>query len=36
MQVDTPLGNTLPDMAVTVVLCLIVEAAARGIHKAKH
>jgi putative hydroxymethylpyrimidine transporter CytX len=36
MQVDTPVGNTLPDMAVTVVLCLIVEAAARGIHKAKH
>ena len=25
MQVDTPVGNTLPDMVVTVILCLIVE-----------
>lgn len=24
MQVDTPVGNTLPDMAITIVLCLIV------------
>ena len=28
MQVDTPVGNTLPDMVITVVLCLIVEKAA--------
>jgi purine-cytosine permease-like protein len=35
MQVDTPVGNTLPDMAITVVLCLVSEAAARGIHAAK-
>ena len=26
MGVDTPVGNTLPDMAVTVILCLIVNA----------
>lgn len=25
MQVNTPVGNTLPDMVITVVLCLIVE-----------
>ena len=25
MQVDTPVGNTLPDMVITVILCLIVE-----------
>jgi putative hydroxymethylpyrimidine transporter CytX len=36
MHVDTPVGNTLPDMAVTVVLCLAVEAAARGIHRTKN
>jgi putative hydroxymethylpyrimidine transporter CytX len=35
MQVDTPVGNTLPDMAITIVICLIVEAVARGIHKTK-
>ena len=28
MGVDTPVGNTLPDMAFTVILCLIVNAAA--------
>lgn len=27
MRVDTPVGNTLPDMAVTILLCLIVNAA---------
>ena len=26
MRVDTPVGNTLPDMAVTIALCLIVHA----------
>lgn len=31
MHVDTPVGNTLPDMAITIVLCLIVEKiASRG------
>lgn len=31
MQVDTPVGNTLPDMAITIVLCLIVgKIASRG------
>ena len=34
MQVDTPVGNTLPDMVVTVILCLIVEKAA-GVVKSK-
>ncbi len=28
MRVDTPVGNTLPDMLLTVVLCLIVNKAA--------
>ena len=31
MQVDTPVGNTLPDMVVTVILCLIVEKAAGAV-----
>ena len=31
MHVDTPLGNTLPDMVITVVLCLIVEKAAGAV-----
>ena len=31
MQVDTPVGNTLPDMVITVILCLIVEKL-RGHH----
>ena len=26
MTVDIPVGNTLPDMAVVIVLCLIAEA----------
>ncbi len=31
MHVDTPVGNTLPDMAITIVLCLIVgKIASRG------
>lgn len=31
MHVDTPVGNTLPDMAITIVLCLIVgKFASRG------
>jgi len=29
--VDTPVGNTLPDMVVTVILCLIVEKAAGAV-----
>ena len=35
MQVDTPVGNTLPDMVVTVILCLIVEKAAGASHNRK-
>jgi hypothetical protein len=35
MQVDTPIGNTLPDMAITVVICLACELVARGIHNAQ-
>ena len=35
MQVDTPVGNTLPDMVITVVLCLIVEKAAGASHNRK-
>lgn len=31
MQVDTPVGNTLPDMAITILLCLIADQiASRG------
>ena len=26
MRVDTPVGNTLPDMVLTILLCLIVSA----------
>ena len=33
MLVDTPLGNTLPDMVITVVLCLIVEKVAEAMRK---
>ena len=33
MHVDTPLGNTLPDMVITVVLCLIVEKVAEAMRK---
>ena len=31
MQVDTPVGNTLPDMVITVVLCVIVEKIAEAV-----
>ncbi len=31
MQVDTPVGNTLPDMIITVILCLIVDKVAGAI-----
>lgn len=34
MQVDTPVGNTLPDMVITVVLCVVVEKIADAV-KAK-
>ena len=30
MKVDTPVGNTLPDMAITILLCLIADKIARG------
>ena len=30
MQVDTPVGNTLPDMAITILLCLIADKIASG------
>ena len=33
MQVDTPVGNTLPDMVITIVLCLIVEKVAEAVQK---
>ncbi len=35
MQVDTPVGNTLPDMVITVILCLIVEKSCGGITQQK-
>lgn len=35
MRVDTPVGNTLPDMVITIVLCLIVEAVAKAVKKQK-
>ena len=28
MTVDIPLGNTLPDMVVVIILCLVIDAAA--------
>lgn len=31
MHVDTPVGNTLPDMVITVILCLIVEKVAEAV-----
>lgn len=31
MQVDTPVGNTLPDMVITVVLCVVVEKIAGAV-----
>lgn len=33
MHVDTPVGNTLPDMVVTIIICLIVEKAAQAMKK---
>lgn len=30
MKVDTPVGNTLPDMAITILLCLIADKIASG------
>ncbi len=30
MHVDTPVGNTLPDMVITVILCVVVGKAGRG------
>lgn len=30
MRVDTPVGNTLPDMAITALLCVLVNLIARG------
>ena len=36
MHVDTPVGNTLPDMVITIVLCLIVEKIAKAILKNKY
>ena len=35
MKVDLPVGNTLPDMVITVILCLIVEKAAGASHNRK-
>ena len=31
MQVDTPVGNTLPDMVITVVFCVVVEKIAEAV-----
>ena len=33
MGIDTPVGNTLPDMALTILLCLIVNAVTGGLRK---
>lgn len=35
MSVDTPVGNTLPDMVITIVLCLIVNAVMKAVQKQK-
>ena len=35
MKVDTPVGNTLPDMVITIVLCLIVNAVMKEVQKQK-
>lgn len=35
MHIDTPVGNTLPDMVVTVILCVIVEKVAEAVKKTK-
>ena len=31
MHVDTPVGNTLPDMVITVIVCVIVEKIAAAV-----
>ena len=33
MHIDTPVGNTLPDMVVTVILCVIVEKVVEAVKK---
>ena len=33
MHVDTPVGNTLPDMVITIIICLIVEKVAEAMKK---
>ncbi len=33
MQVDTPVGNTLPDMVITVILCVVVEKIVNVLNK---
>lgn len=35
MQVDTPVGNTLPDMVITIIICLIVNAVSKAVSKQK-
>lgn len=35
MRVDTPVGNTLPDMLITVLICLVVEGVVRGTKQRK-
>ena len=35
MKVDTPVGNTLPDMVITIVLCLIVNTVMKAVQKQK-
>lgn len=35
MQVDTPVGNTLPDMVITIIICLIVNAVSKAVNKHK-
>ena len=35
MQVDTPVGNTLPDMVITIIICLIVNVVSKAVNKQK-
>ena len=35
MKVDTPVGNTLPDMVITIIICLIVNAVSKAVSKQK-
>ena len=35
MHVDTPVGNTLPDMVITIIICLIVNAVCKAVSKQK-